>query len=67
MCSLCLESQICTERSNREKRGKNFTFEHLQGENYRHNWKLYKALQLYIDLPVYFQNQVMSTTLKGGF
>lgn len=43
MCSLCLESQICGERDQIEKRRKNFTFEHLHVEDYRHNWKLHKS------------------------
>lgn len=45
MRSLCLESQICGERDQikKKKRGKNFTFEHLHVEDYRHNWKVYKG------------------------
>lgn len=43
MCSLCPKLQIRGKRSNREKRVKTFTFEHLHVEDYRHNRKWYEG------------------------
>ena len=52
------------KRSNPGKIG-NFTYEYLHINIYWHNCKLYRVLELQVDLPVYFKNQVMSTTLRG--